>query len=189
VSSPQQIPEGRQAAKPSIGDVILRTILEEDVAAAIRGYRRLKAESPDACDFGKERLNELGLDLVGKGRIKDAIEIFRLNVEAYPRVFNTYDSLGYACMCDGRKELAAINYKKSVELNPDNQSTLVVGPWLHGGWASMDGDALGNIRFGVKTGVDYREKVELPFFNFYLKDKGTLGLPEALAFETGTDAD
>ena len=484
VSHSQLGRDARQAARPSVADALLRTILEGDVAAAIREYRRLKTESPDAYDFAEGRLNELGLDLIGKERIKDAIEIFRLNVEAYPRAFNTYDSLAYAYMCDGQRDLAVLNYLKSVELNPDNlqgrryayvlerydkrecmvpmrdgvklftqvytprdtsltypilfrrtpygvppygeklyrpslgpsppfaeegyifvyqdcrgqfrsegefvvmrphqpdkrssrdtdessdtydtiewllknipghngrvgqwgisysgwhtvmgmidahpalrasspqaspadmwigddfhhngafrlmytfdwlagsarvrtgpsgtsggrwsygtpdgykffmelgpvanadrryfqgsvptwndymahgdydeywkrqnvlphlkgirhpvlhvagwfdaedfygpmsiyraleannpanKSTLVVGPWLHGGWASMDGDVLGNIRFGVKTGADYREKVELPFFNFHLKDKGTLDLPEALVFETGSN--
>ncbi|MFP4082037.1 MAG: CocE/NonD family hydrolase [Candidatus Aminicenantes bacterium] len=69
--------------------------------------------------------------------------------------------------------------------NPKNKSTLVVGPWLHGGWARMDGDSLGNIRFDSKTGVYFREKVEYPFFNYYLKDKGQFNLPEALVFVTG----
>jgi hypothetical protein len=69
--------------------------------------------------------------------------------------------------------------------NPQNKSTLVVGPWLHGGWARMEGDRLGNIRFDSKTGEYFREKVELPFFNYYLKDKGILDLPEALVFVTG----
>jgi putative CocE/NonD family hydrolase len=79
-------------------------------------------------------------------------------------------------------------YATIEEKNPVNKSTLVVGPWLHGGWANTDGDALGNIRFDSKTGVYYREKLELPFFNYYLKDKGKLDLPEALVFETGSNA-
>jgi len=484
LSNPGGIPESGQTSKVSIGEVLLKTIRERNIAEAIRQYRRLKAESPDAYDFAAERLNELGMDLIAQERVQDAIEVFKLNVEAYPQAYNTYDSLGYAYMVDGRKGLAVLNYKKSVELNPDNQegrryayvlerydkkeylipmrdgvklftqvyspvdrsrtypimfrrtpygvppygenlyrpspgpswlfaeegyifvhqdcrgqfksegefvvmkpynprkkgpqdtdessdtydtiewllanipnhngrvgqwgisypgwhtvmgmidahpalkasspqaspadmwlgddfhhngafrlmytydwlagsarvrsgpsgtsagrfrygtpdgykfflelgpipnvdrfyfqktvptwneyiahgdydeywkkqnvlsylknirhpvlhvagwfdaedfygplsiyaavetnnpdnkSTLVVGPWLHGGWASMDGDILGNIRFGVKTGADFREKVELPFFNFYLKDKGMLDLPEALVFETGSN--
>lgn len=73
------------------------------------------------------------------------------------------------------------------EKNHPNKSTLVVGPWLHGGWGRMDGDSLGRIAFGQKTGLYFREKVELPFFNYYLKDKGQLNLPEALVFETGSN--
>jgi putative CocE/NonD family hydrolase len=71
--------------------------------------------------------------------------------------------------------------------NPENKSTIVVGPWLHGGWSRMEGDSLGNIRFDSKTGAYFREKVEFPFFLYYLKDEGELNLPEALVFETGSN--
>jgi putative CocE/NonD family hydrolase len=71
--------------------------------------------------------------------------------------------------------------------NPNNKSTLVIGPWLHGGWARMAGDELGNIRFGSKTGEYFRTNVEFPFFLYYLKDKGDFNLPEALVFETGSN--
>lgn len=78
-------------------------------------------------------------------------------------------------------------YRAIEKYNPSNKSTIVVGPWLHGGWASMPGDSLGDIRFGSKTGEYFRQNVELPFFNYYLKDKGNPGLPEALVFETGAN--
>src|SRR5262249_20668390 len=64
--------------------------------------------------------------------------------------------------------------------NPGIKNTLVLGPWFHGGWARSTGEMLGDIEFGSKTSLYYQEKVELPFFNFYLKDKGTVDLPEAL---------
>ena len=70
------------------------------------------------------------------------------------------------------------------EKNADN-TVLVVGPWSHGAWARGDGDHLGAIQFAAKTSAYYRTEVELPFFNYYLKDKGRLNLPRALAFETG----
>ena len=61
---------------------------------------------------------------------------------------------------------------QSVEAqNPKANNVLVVGPWHHGGWASVDGDKLGNVSFGSKTGAFYREHIELPFFEKYLKDK------------------
>ena len=76
-------------------------------------------------------------------------------------------------------------YRALKEKNPANKTTLVVGPWLHGGWSRGDGDTLGNIDFGSKTAAHYRSDIELPFFNFYLKDKGRLNLAEAVVFETG----
>jgi putative CocE/NonD family hydrolase len=69
--------------------------------------------------------------------------------------------------------------------NPDNRSLLAVGPWRHGGWVIDDGDELGHVRFGSKTSHYYCREVELPFFNYYLKGKGEMKLPEATVFETG----
>ena len=62
---------------------------------------------------------------------------------------------------------------------------LVIGPWIHGGWARNDGDFLGNVSFDQKTSLYYRDSIELPFFNYYLKEKGTFNLPEATMFMTG----
>ena len=58
---------------------------------------------------------------------------------------------------------------------------------MHGGWARMDGDGLGDIRFGVKTGEYFRKHIELPFFNYYLKGKGDWSKTEAIVFETGSN--
>jgi uncharacterized protein len=78
-------------------------------------------------------------------------------------------------------------YRSIEAKNPANRSTMVIGPWLHGGWARMAGDTLGHISFGEKTGEYFRRNVELPFFNHYLKDEGELALPEVLAFHTGAN--
>lgn len=64
---------------------------------------------------------------------------------------------------------------------------LVMGPWYHGGWAGDDGERLGPIEFDQKTSVYAREKVELPFFNYYLKDKVAPQLAKAIVFQTGTN--
>ena len=64
---------------------------------------------------------------------------------------------------------------------------LVVGPWNHGGWAGGPGRRLGNVDFGSNTGEYFRDSVQAPFFAYYLKDKGTLSLPEALTFEAGAN--
>ncbi len=82
---------------------------------------------------------------------------------------------------------------KALEANgPTAPNTLVMGPWRHGGWAGMDGDRLGNLSFGSKTGEFFRESIELPFFVEHLKGRGQ-GLkpamdgaaPKAWLFGTG----
>lgn len=71
--------------------------------------------------------------------------------------------------------------------NPGLDNTLVLGPWFHGGWVRSDGDRLGNVSFTHKTAQFYQDNVDLPFFNYHLKGKGTLDLPEVLAYATGSD--
>lgn len=89
---------------------------------------------------------------------------------------------------DAEDLFGALNTYKSVEKqSPGAYNILVMGPWYHGGWSRSDGDALGDVRFGSKTGEFYRANIELPFFNYYLKDKGALKLPEAYVFETGSN--
>ena len=54
----------------------------------------------------------------------EAIVIFRVNTALYPSSFNTYDSLGEAYMKKGETERAIANYRRSLELNPDNQNAV-----------------------------------------------------------------
>ena len=64
---------------------------------------------------------------------------------------------------------------------------IVMGPWVHGGWAGRDGRRLGSVDFAASTGKFYRDKIFVPFFDQHLKDKGDAKLPEAFVFETGTN--
>jgi putative CocE/NonD family hydrolase len=64
---------------------------------------------------------------------------------------------------------------------------LVVGPWRHGGWSGGTGDSLGAIPFGSNTAEYFREKIQAPFFAYYLKDKGTKDFPQAITFEAGAN--
>ena len=70
---------------------------------------------------------------------------------------------------------------------PPAVDMLVMGPWNHGGFARGDGDRLGNINFGSKTGVYYREKIEFPFFSYWLKGRGDGKFPRANVVQTGTN--
>lgn len=104
----------------SIVPVLNKTIAEKGIEAGIAQYRDLKAKQSATYDFTEPELNRLGYQLLRNGKAKEAIEIFKLNVEAYPQGFNTYDSLAEAYMTINERELAIQNYKKSLELNPKN---------------------------------------------------------------------
>jgi CubicO group peptidase (beta-lactamase class C family) len=110
--------------KKSVAEAMFRTVTEKDIAAAISQYRELKANQTNAYDFSEPELNQLGYRLVAMKNLKGAIEVFKLNVEAYPQSANVYDSLAEAHMLNGDKELAVKNYKRSLELNPQNANAV-----------------------------------------------------------------
>ena len=90
---------------------------------------------------------------------------------------------------DDEDLFGALNTYQSIERqNPGIFNVLVMGPWFHGGWARSDGEWLGTAYFGGKTGVYYREHFELPFFNYFLKDKGDISqIKEVNVFDTGAN--
>jgi tetratricopeptide (TPR) repeat protein len=67
------------------------------------------------------RLDSEGYRFLRAGKIKEAIEIFKVNAQLNPNSWNTHDSLGAAYAAAGSKELAIEHYEKSMELNPENE--------------------------------------------------------------------
>lgn len=78
-------------------------------------------------------------------------------------------------------------YQEIEKTTPDNNSTIVIGPWLHGGWTRTDGASLGDIDFGSKTSHHFQEQIVYPFFEFYLKGNGEWTPSKATVFETGNN--
>jgi putative CocE/NonD family hydrolase len=79
-------------------------------------------------------------------------------------------------------------YEAIEKQNPQtHKNMLVMGPWYHGGWESRDATLFGDQNFGSNTSQFFKENIELPFFNYYLKDEGSMDLPEASIFITGTN--
>ena len=82
-------------------------------------------------------------------------------------------------------------YRRLEGRDASEMSSLVVGPWRHGGWSSGDGDSLGEIRFGSATGAYYRSQLQRPFFARHLQTDAdaetTTAATEAVVFQTGTN--
>ncbi len=78
-------------------------------------------------------------------------------------------------------------YESIEKKNPGIKNMLIIGPWPHGWWARDEGYRLGDITFGTHTGEYFRKKIQLPFFNYYLKGKGNFPETEARMFNTGVN--
>lgn len=81
-----------------------------------------------------------------------------------------------------------LNIYKTIEKNDkDNQCRIVMGPWTHGSWIASRGDSLGDFYFGSNTADYYRQKILIPFFNYYLKGIGKPLDSDAYMFDTGSN--
>jgi dienelactone hydrolase len=79
-----------------------------------------RKSDPNARLFDEGVVNIMGYERLQSGDTKGAIEIFKLNVAAYPNSPNVYDSLGDAYLADGQKDLARQNAQKALELLPSD---------------------------------------------------------------------
>lgn len=64
-----------------------------------------------------------------------------------------------------------------------NQNFIVIGPWNHGGWGRSKGDKLGNIKFDMNTGEQFRKEIQAPWFAFHLKGKTEPPSPEGATLQ------
>jgi tetratricopeptide (TPR) repeat protein len=103
-----------------------------DVALAAKRFREFVADPANAYVNVEGVVNSFGYRLLGMNRLDHAVEVFKLNTEAYPKSSNVWDSLGEAYMNKGQKEPAIKNYEKSLELDPSNANAVQMLKKLRG---------------------------------------------------------
>ena len=88
-------------------------------AEAISMVNDVRKKHPEL-HLTEDYVNGWGYELVEKGKLQEAIGIFKLNVSLYPKGANTYDSLAETYERVGNRKLAIENYKRALTLNPEN---------------------------------------------------------------------
>lgn len=89
---------------------------------------------------------------------------------------------------DAEDLFGALKIYESIEQqNPGLRNGLVMGPWVHGGWARGTGEVVGNVDYGPAPSLYYQKEIEAPFFRAHLKEGKPATTPEATIFESGTN--
>ncbi len=133
----------------------------------------------DSIKFWKDLMSHPNYDAWWKAR--DA----RANVQS---ISPNIATLVVGGLYDAEDCYGAWNLYKAIEKKTKNNNKIVMGPWYHGQWARSDGSFLGNVQWGTNTSEWYGKNVELPFFNYYLKQKGSIDqLQEATIFFSGAN--
>ncbi len=104
---------------------------QRGVDGAVAYYHTRREQDSTALMFTESEMNRLGYSYLGRGQVREALAFFRLNIEAYPRSSNVYDSYAEALVADHQYELAIQNYTRSVELNPGNDNGRMKLAQLH----------------------------------------------------------
>ena len=90
---------------------------------------------------------------------------------------------------DGEDLLGTLQTYRTIEKNnPGLNNTLVMGPWVHGGWNQTFGipEKIGPFTY-EGTARYFQENMELTFFNHHLKNRQSPNIPEMLAYDTGLE--
>jgi tetratricopeptide (TPR) repeat protein len=112
-------------SRKSISETLKATIASSGIDQAEKQYLDLKAANNPTYNFDERELNSLGYQLLRKKQFSDAIRIFQMNVQAYPKSPNTYDSLGEAYLDAGDKSQAIASYRKVLALNPNARGAVL----------------------------------------------------------------
>jgi CubicO group peptidase (beta-lactamase class C family) len=120
--------------KPGISAILTVAKKTGGVDGMLAEYSRLRRTRPES-DFDPGQLNQAGYQsLRADRRPGDAITIYKLNVEMFPKDSNAYNSLGEAYMEAGEKDLAVANYRRSLELDPKNDNAIAMLKKLGVAW-------------------------------------------------------
>jgi tetratricopeptide (TPR) repeat protein len=96
--------------------------LDTGGAAAALSVYHASAEPERIAKPVERVINSYGYRVLREQRVKEAIEIFRSNTEAFPNEYNTWDSLAEAYLEDGQNDLAVRYYRKVLELRPGDEN-------------------------------------------------------------------
>lgn len=98
----------------------LRVLRSQGIAGAVKALEEARLRDPEVVPFRESKINIMGYRALQAGNVDEALELFKLNVIAFPESWNVFDSLAEAYFRKGEVDLAVENYEKSLQLNPEN---------------------------------------------------------------------
>lgn len=113
-------------SNPGLAEKVRAAVLAKDIPAAQAAIAQFQKDPVHRYRSAESEVNELGYSLLRGGQKDAALEVFKLNVAAFPNSSNAYDSLAEGYLVSGNRDEAIRNYAKSLELNPQNGNARIM---------------------------------------------------------------
>lgn len=94
-------------------------LISGDVDAAVQLYHDYAGDKSEL-RLDEDNMNGLGYDLLGEGKVDQAIAVFQIVTDAFPHSANAFDSLGEAYVRAGTRDEAIECFKTALGLNPSD---------------------------------------------------------------------
>lgn len=118
---------------------LLTRILKGNFDEAIQPFLAVNKQHQDTSRINEQAMNRIGYQLLQKHRINAAKRIFEMNVKAYPKSANVYDSYAEACLRNGDQKEAQEYYAKAHSMEESNEMAKQIVHHLKG--AYLEGNA------------------------------------------------
>ena len=99
--------------------LLRQQLIENKFQNAFNIYKKITKNIKDF-KLSEDELNSWGYQLLEQNKKNEALQVFHLNTLLFPSSANVYDSYAETLEAMGNRKEAIINYKKSLELNPNN---------------------------------------------------------------------
>ena len=110
----------------TLGEELTAARQKGGTEAAIARYRELRQRYADAgsLDFRERSLADFADQVLEEKDYEGAIAVLTLNAGEFPKSSDAWEGLAGAYRAAGKNEIAAIYYRKAVELDPENTGAL-----------------------------------------------------------------
>ena len=107
----------------SLANMLSKTQAEKGIDQAINRFNYLKDNSGNTYFpyyLDRNEMNKLGYALLEMDKIDEAISVFKLNIDSFPKSANAYDSISDAYLKNGENELALEYAEKTLNALSDD---------------------------------------------------------------------
>lgn len=128
-TSPTNVPVSRP--KTAVSEFWALANEKGGAVRAAQMFHDARKRDPQTVLFAELPLNLLAYDRLQAGDTADAIELFKLNTEAYPASANAQDSLSDGYLAAGRNDLALAAEEECIRLLPGDRGNVEFKAELH----------------------------------------------------------